>query len=113
MLEKKKHTKPLLCKRMFKLIFALYQIRKGLTNEEIWATLEKKTEQEEDINETQALNVSHISGLSQGEQERTSLILSGDSVNQNNFSIRKFSREDKIDNRERMIDNFSGGTISN
>ena len=113
MLEKKKHTKPLFCKRMFKLIFALYQIRKGLTNDEIWATLEKKTGQEDDINETQALNVSHISGLSQGEQERTSLILSGDSVTQNNFSIRKYSREDKIDNRERMIDTLSGGTISN
>ena len=29
MLEKKKHTKPYFCKRMFKLIFALYSLRKG------------------------------------------------------------------------------------
>ena len=113
MLEKKKHTKPYFCKRMFKLIFALYQIRKGQTNEEIWAAIQKKAVQDEEINDTQALNVSHISGLSQVDQERNSMIFSGDSVTQNHFSIKKYSREDKIDNREKMIETLSGGTISN
>ena len=41
------------------------------------------------------------------------MIFSGDSVTQNHFSIKKYSREDKIDNREKMIETLSGGTISN
>ena len=41
------------------------------------------------------------------------MILSGDSTTQNHFSIKKYSREDKIDNREKLIETFSGGTYSN
>ena len=41
------------------------------------------------------------------------MILSGDSTTQNHFSIKKYSREDKIDNREKLIETLSGGTYSN
>ena len=41
MLEKKKHTKPHFCKRLFKLVFVLYKLQKGeLDSEEIWRQLQ-------------------------------------------------------------------------
>ena len=36
MLEKKKHTKPHFCKRLFKLVFALYKLKKNEPIDEIW-----------------------------------------------------------------------------
>ena len=78
MLEKKKHTKPYFCKRMFKLIFALYSIRKGQTNEEIWEALKNKKDHDE-INDTRMLNVSHVSSQADYDTHQASLIFSRES----------------------------------
>lgn len=41
MLEKKKHTKPHFCKRLFKLVFVLFKLQKGeMDKEEIWRQLQ-------------------------------------------------------------------------
>ncbi len=39
MLEKKKHTKPYFCKRLFKLIFVLFNLQKNMPFDEIWRQL--------------------------------------------------------------------------
>ena len=48
MLEKKKHTKPYFCKRLFKLVFVLFKLQKKMDPEEIWAQLQMQTETEDD-----------------------------------------------------------------
>jgi len=35
-LEKKKHTEPHFCKRLFKLVFVLYKLKKNVPLDEIW-----------------------------------------------------------------------------
>ena len=41
MLEKKKHTKPYFCKRLFKLVFVLFNLQKGeLSLDDIWRQLQ-------------------------------------------------------------------------
>ena len=110
MLEKKKHTKPYFCKRMFKLIFTLYALRKGQTSEEIWHALQIRKENDE-LNDTAMLNVSHVSSQGDYDTQQASMIFSRDSNHPQHFRIKKYSREDKIDNK--MMDAFSGGTLSN
>ena len=39
MLEKKKHTKPFFCKRLFKLVFVLFKMQKEMPVDEIWRQL--------------------------------------------------------------------------
>ena len=39
MLEKKKHTKPYFCKRLFKLVFVLFNLQKNMPFDEIWRQL--------------------------------------------------------------------------
>ena len=39
MLEKKKHTKPYFCKRLFKLVFVLFKLKKEVPKNEIWRQL--------------------------------------------------------------------------
>ena len=61
MLEKKKHTKPFFCKRLFKLVFVLYKLQKKQPKDEIWEQmLEQKAE--EGDNESVA-NASILDGM--------------------------------------------------
>ena len=81
MLEKKKHTKPYFCKRMFKLIFALYALRKGQTSEEIWQALQARKEHDDEFNDTAMLNVSHVSSQGDYDTQQASMIFSRESNN--------------------------------
>lgn len=49
MLEKKKHTKPYFCKRLFKLVFVLFKLQKDeLSKGEIWRQLMCQVEEDGD-----------------------------------------------------------------
>ena len=61
MLEKKKHTKPYFCKRLFKLVFVLFNLQKAeLSMDEIWRQLQMQYEDDDD--QSQA-NSSMLAGV--------------------------------------------------
>ena len=61
MLEKKKHTKPYFCKRLFKLVFVLFNLQKDeLSMDEIWRQLQMQYEDDDD--QSQA-NSSMLAGV--------------------------------------------------
>ena len=49
MLEKKKHTEPYFCKRLFKLVFVLFNLKKEMAPEEIWRQLQMEEGDVEDV----------------------------------------------------------------
>ena len=82
MLEKKKHTAPFLVKRLFKLIYVLYSLKKDEDPDDIWQTIQQQKAQERDDmtmgNESQ-MNTSMGGILS--EKEATEFHLSLNRVN--------------------------------
>ena len=63
MLEKKKHTKPFFCKRLFKLVFVLYKLQKKVPKDDIWQQmLDQKAEETENDNDS-AANATILDGM--------------------------------------------------
>ena len=46
-LERKKNSQPFFCKRLFKLVFVLFKLKKGLNVDEIWRQLQTQIDTEE------------------------------------------------------------------
>ena len=61
MLEKKKHTKPYYCKRLFKLVFVLYNLQKGeMSRDEIMSQLQMQYADDDDASQA---NSSMLAGV--------------------------------------------------
>ena len=47
-LERKKNSQPFFCKRLFKLVFVLFKLKKGLNVDEIWRQLQTQIDTDDD-----------------------------------------------------------------
>lgn len=61
-LEKKKHTKPHFCKRLFKLIFVLFSLKNNMPIDEIWRQVQNQAD-EERLNDSQHAGSSVFGGV--------------------------------------------------